>query len=100
MEQNSKIYVAGHRGMVGSAIAVSYTHLDVYKRQGPRDVIIDGRNGFLIEMNNKQAFVNALSLITQNNTLRKTMGINAKKDSMRFCEDNIFQKWIDLICSL
>lgn len=67
---------------------------------GPRDVIIDGRNGFLIEMNNKQAFVNALSLITQNNTLRKTMGINAKKDSMRFCEDNIFQKWIDLICSL
>ena len=27
MEKDAKIYVAGHRGMVGSAIAVSYTHL-------------------------------------------------------------------------
>ena len=64
MEKDAKIYVAGHRGMVGSAIvraleregyhnfvlrthkelnlcrqdeveAVSYTHLDVYKRQPP-----------------------------------------------------------------
>ena len=39
MEKNSKIYVAGHRGMVGSAIVREL------RRQGYEDMIVRTRKG-------------------------------------------------------
>lgn len=67
---------------------------------GPRDVIINGRNGYLIKIDDEKAYINALSSIANNFSLRKTMGENAKKDSLRFSEEEIYKKWIELFNSL
>lgn len=67
---------------------------------GPRDVVINERNGYLIEENNNDLFVKAMLQLSNNETLRKQMGINSKEDSYRFTEDTIFQKWNNLIQSL
>lgn len=67
---------------------------------GPRDVVINGKNGFLIDMDNTSEFIHAMSIIATNINLRKQLGQNAKLDSIRFSEDVIYDQWIKLINSI
>ncbi|EAL5964157.1 glycosyltransferase family 4 protein, partial [Campylobacter jejuni] len=45
---------------------------------GPSDIIDDKKNGFLIEDGNLQEFANKLSILMDDENLRRTMGISAK----------------------
>lgn len=63
---------------------------------GPNDVIINGKNGFLIKEGNQTTFVNAICRLIENEPLRKKMGVEAKALSVRFSKENIMQKWIKL----
>ena len=67
---------------------------------GPRDMILDGENGFLIENNDIDTFVEKLNRLMQDKELRTKQGISAKQNIQRFSEQNVMKKWEDLFSKL
>lgn len=67
---------------------------------GPLEVITDGENGFLVEVNNHEALAERMMLLMGSLELRQKMGKAAKLHSKRFTEDVIMKKWEELFKSL
>lgn len=67
---------------------------------GPRDIIQDGQDGFLIENGDKKSFQQKLEALMSNAELRKTMGARASKNVMRFSANNIVAQWDKLFRDL
>lgn len=67
---------------------------------GPREIITDGTNGFLIYNRNIDEFVYRLSCLIENEPLRKQLGQNAITSSQQFSKDIVMSKWIDLFNEL
>jgi len=67
---------------------------------GPRDVINDGQDGFLIEMDNKEKFAKALGMLMENEDQRKKMGKTASENILRLSEDKVMKQWIALFHKL
>ena len=67
---------------------------------GPKDVIKDGVNGYLINENDEKTIILRIKNMIENKKLRKEMGNEAKLSSTRFSERTIMDKWINLFNSL
>ncbi|NDV67961.1 glycosyltransferase family 4 protein [Dysgonomonas sp. 25] len=67
---------------------------------GPRDIITDGIDGFLVENGNIQQFAQRLSVLIEDEKLRKTMGENARRNVKRYNVDIIGRQWDSLFRSL
>ena len=52
---------------------------------GGNSEITNNRNGFLIESNNKDQLVKAMKTIVSNKNLLKRKSLQSKKDSKKFC---------------
>jgi glycosyltransferase involved in cell wall biosynthesis len=63
---------------------------------GPKDIIDEGFNGFLIDEGDKEKFAEKLLELIEDDQLRKEMGKNSYNHSKNFSEEVIMQKWIDL----
>lgn len=63
---------------------------------GPREIINDGENGYLIEMENTVDFIKKVSILIENEMLRKKFGLKAKENSHNFSESEIMHQWINL----
>ncbi|OPC58325.1 glycosyltransferase family 4 protein [Elizabethkingia miricola] len=63
---------------------------------GPRDIIKDGINGYLIEENDQEEMIEKLIHLINDGELRKQMGEASYKLSDNYSEDRIMQQWIDL----
>lgn len=63
---------------------------------GPRDIIINGKNGFLIENRDEQEMQNRILELIEDKLLREEMGRSGKQLSSRFSEQQVMQFWIDL----
>lgn len=60
---------------------------------GPRDIINNGEDGFLIEDGNQKEFIDYLLQLMQNDTLRLRMGKNARLNIVRFSEEKVMEQW-------
>ncbi|MFD0836874.1 glycosyltransferase [Mariniflexile aquimaris] len=67
---------------------------------GPKTVIENEKNGMLIKNNDTQAYANKIKELINNDTLRKTIGENAKVSVSRFDLERIMQHWHELYQSL
>lgn len=67
---------------------------------GPRAIINEGENGFLIEDGNVDSFVQKLELLIDNENLRRRMGENAITSIKKYNIDSIMQQWKMLFESL
>lgn len=67
---------------------------------GPKDIISDGIDGFLIEDQNALKFKDAIVELMDNLSLRKRFSQNAIRNVKRFSVGNIVQKWDHLFNSL
>ncbi|EHN6915302.1 glycosyltransferase [Campylobacter jejuni] len=64
---------------------------------GPSDIIDNEKSGFLIEDGNLQEFANKLSILMDDENLRRTMGISAKDIvKTNFSKEVIIKKWEEL----
>ena len=63
---------------------------------GPKDIVEEGKTGFLVEEGNIREFAQKMSLVMSDEELRKQMGRNAKTASLRYKEDSIMEKWMKL----
>ena len=67
---------------------------------GPRDIIRDGQDGFLVEPGDKETFAARLRQLIEDEELRRRMGQAAKVNSQRFSLDNVMKQWADLFAEL
>jgi len=67
---------------------------------GPKDIIQDGVNGFLVDLGDIDGFAEKICLLIENEELRKEMGKSARIRSERFSIETIAQEWNELFCSL
>lgn len=64
---------------------------------GPSEIIRDNVNGFLIENYNVNLMVEKLSLLIENEELRKSFSDNALLDIDKFSRSRIIKQWLNLI---
>ncbi|MEE0985199.1 MAG: glycosyltransferase family 4 protein [Bacteroidaceae bacterium] len=63
---------------------------------GPKDVIENGVDGFLVEDGDIEQLAQKLVVLMQDANLRKQMGSAAYAHSERYSEERIMKQWIDL----
>lgn len=67
---------------------------------GPRDIIVDGKNGYVVEEGDKETFAQRLVELMKNNDLRFCMNKNAIETSNKYKKDHIMQIWLELFDNL
>ena len=67
---------------------------------GPRDIITEGKDGFLVEPGDMETFAARLRQLIEDEELRRRMGQAAKVNSQRFSLDNVMKQWEDLFAEL
>lgn len=60
---------------------------------GPRTIITNAENGFLIPDNNIEMYIDKLSFLIENEEVRLQFGKDAKETSANFSVDKIMEKW-------
>lgn len=60
---------------------------------GPRDIIQNGENGFLVNQDDDAAFVKSVSMLIENHSLRERMGRMALETSLVYQKDAIIDCW-------
>jgi glycosyltransferase involved in cell wall biosynthesis len=64
---------------------------------GPRDIIRNGDDGFLIDLNNKRQYFECLLNLMQDEQMRKKMGVHASINIRRFKENIVREEWRKLL---
>lgn len=64
---------------------------------GPRDIVQDGENGFLVDLGDEEAFAIHLKQLMQDRELRQAMGRSAHKAATRYNIDIVMQSWLKLL---
>lgn len=67
---------------------------------GPKDIISDGVDGFLIPVNDEQLMADKICSLIENEEMRKQMAIAAKQKATKYHVDNIAKQWMQLFNEL
>jgi glycosyltransferase involved in cell wall biosynthesis len=68
--------------------------------QGPREIIEDEKNGFLIPYDDDALFIEKLTFLIENPEEREKMGRAAKESVKRFDKEKIMNQWKELLTEL
>jgi glycosyltransferase involved in cell wall biosynthesis len=63
---------------------------------GPKDIITDGKNGFLVPTGNTGLFAEKICRLIESDELRQTMGKTARQMSFDYAEDQVMNLWVRL----
>lgn len=66
-------------------------------KAGPRDIITDGEDGFLVAVGDYREFASKMRLLMESEELRRIMGAKAKKSVQRFETEGILDQWEELL---
>lgn len=67
---------------------------------GPRDIIKDETDGFLIKANDRKSYIRQLCRLMESAELRSETGLRAAENVMRFSQERVMSMWADLFCEL
>lgn len=65
--------------------------------EGPKEIIEDGKNGFLIPNRNNEQMAQKISELISNKELRSKIGQTARQDSAKYKMEEVQKKWYDFI---
>lgn len=63
---------------------------------GPKDIVADGENGFLIKYGDDKTLINKINTLIESEKLRKSMGEKAHQMSLNYSEEIIMKQWVEL----
>lgn len=63
---------------------------------GPRHIVTNSEDGFVVPYNNLDNFAAKLQTIMSNEDLRRNMGINGIENVKRFSIDKVMKRWLNL----
>ena len=64
---------------------------------GPKEIVLNNENGYLVELNNEELMVEAIAKLINSESLRIKFSKNSKQDIEKFDKEIILQQWIKLI---
>lgn len=67
---------------------------------GPRSILVNNENGFLVEDDNQELFAEKLESLMENENLRIKMGTKASESVTKYDLDTIMQQWKELFLFL
>lgn len=67
---------------------------------GPKDIISDGKDGFLIPVNDEKALAEKICYLMEHVEIRKEMGKAAQQKAKQYSIEHIVQQWMDLFNEL
>ena len=67
------------------------------KCAGADEIIVDGVNGLLVEVGNKQQLTEVMDMLAKDSVIRKTMGSEALKFRKECSSDSVANEWIKII---
>ena len=67
---------------------------------GPKDIITEGKDGFLVNVNDEVTLANQINVLIENEKLRKQMSDAAKIKADQYNIENITSMWMNLFNSL
>jgi glycosyltransferase involved in cell wall biosynthesis len=67
---------------------------------GPRDIISDGKDGFLVPVNDEKQLADRICYLIEHEDVRLQMGAAAIEKSKQFSLDKIMARWTSLFNSL
>lgn len=67
---------------------------------GAKDLIVDGKNGFLVDYLNIERLADRICDLIENDFERKRMGRTAKEEVKKYLPNNIMKLWENLFCSI
>ena len=67
---------------------------------GPKDIITEGKDGFLVPMGDEQALAKRICYLIEHENERRTMGDAALEKSKQYALDIIIEKWMNLFKNL
>ena len=67
---------------------------------GPKDIVSDGMNGYLVPEGDTAGMAQRLEILMKDEALRKRMGLKAKESASRFNEEAIMEKWMNTFQTL
>ena len=67
---------------------------------GPKDIITDGVDGFLVPVNDEKAMADRICRLIENDELRRKMGAAAKETAKKYHIENITKQWMQLFNEL
>lgn len=85
--------------VLAEAMSLGLPAISFNCEQGPSE-ILNEKSGFLVELYDIEKFSEYLILLTANATLREQMGIEAKKVSLKFSQNEIMKQWDNLLNTL
>ena len=100
-ERASLFLLASKAEGFGMVLAEAHSHgvpcISYDVPSGPRDIIVHGDNGFLIDEGDEEGYVRALDLLCNDSGLRESFSRSAKVTSYRFDERVISKRFIDAL---
>ena len=66
-------------------------------KTGPKDIVNDEEDGYLIENDNKEKFVNRFLELSQDREKIQIFSQKAYENSKRFKLDSIIEKWVKIL---
>ncbi len=63
---------------------------------GPKDIITDGVDGFLVPVGDEQMMADRICILIEDEELRRKMGAAAKEKAKKYHIDNITKQWMNL----
>jgi glycosyltransferase involved in cell wall biosynthesis len=63
---------------------------------GPKDIISEGENGYLVPVGDRSALADRISRLIEDSNLRKQMGASALKTSQQYSMNRIIGQWMSL----
>lgn len=69
-------------------------------KAGPKDIITDGEDGFLVPAGDYRSFADKMRCLMESQELREQMGRKAKESTGRFRVEGILKQWEELLESL
>jgi glycosyltransferase involved in cell wall biosynthesis len=96
--ENASVFVLSSRyeGMpmiLGEAMISGVPPVAFACPSGPKDMIRNGEDGFLVENGNVEQLAEKISYLIEHESIRKSMGCQARANIKRFQIENIAHKW-------
>ena len=88
-----------YEGLPLSLLEAKVNHVPIVSfacKTGPREIIDNGINGFLVKTGDVEALKNKLSMLMKNDRLRKKMSADSNRNINRFSKETIIRKWKEL----
>lgn len=67
---------------------------------GPKDIIDDGRNGFLLHQGDREQMMQRIVVLIENTDLRHRMGAEGRQMSLKYTEETVMEFWMNLFKNL